>query len=73
MNGTMLKDVAKFTNYDSIIITNFVQTVIPNFGVKLSSLPTLALISPNKDFIWYLGNELFSIIEAILVQNHVYI
>jgi hypothetical protein len=30
----------------------------PIVGLKMSSLPTLALKSPNKIFMWYLGNLL---------------
>jgi hypothetical protein len=34
----------------SIIITNFVQTLIPNRWFENGSLPTLALKSPKKNF-----------------------
>jgi hypothetical protein len=48
-------DVAKFTTL-SIIITYFVQTLIPNCWFENVFLPNLALKSPNKIFIWYFGN-----------------
>jgi hypothetical protein len=38
----------------STIITNFVQTIIPSVGLKMSTLPTLALKSRNIIFIWFL-------------------
>jgi hypothetical protein len=41
---------------NSIIITNFVQNSFPIAGLKMSSLPTLELKSPNKIFKCYLGN-----------------
>jgi hypothetical protein len=39
---------------NSIIITNFVQTLIPSCWFHMSSLLTLALKSPNEILIWYL-------------------
>jgi hypothetical protein len=41
-------------HFNSIIITNFVQTFIPNCQSPNASLSTLALKSPNMILIWYL-------------------
>jgi hypothetical protein len=50
-----LLDVAKFTTLiplSLLILCKFLFSVV---GLKMSSLPTLALKSPNKSFMWDLG------------------
>jgi hypothetical protein len=49
-------DVAKFTNVTPLSLLISCKLSFPIVGLKMSSLPTLALKSPNRIFIWYLGN-----------------
>jgi hypothetical protein len=49
-------DVAKFTTLHSITLLISCKLSFPSGGLKMSSLPTLALKSPNKIFTWYLRN-----------------
>jgi hypothetical protein len=60
MNVTMWErcifECGKVYCSNSIIIFNFVQTLILNCWLKMYSLPTLTLQSPNKMFMYYLWN-----------------
>jgi hypothetical protein len=49
-------DVAKFTNLTPLSLLISYTLSFPSFGLKMSSLPTLALISLNRIFMWYLEN-----------------
>jgi hypothetical protein len=62
-------DVAKFTNITTLQLLNSCKLSFPIAGLKIFSLPTLALKSPNRIFVWYLGNlsNTFKfLIEAVL-------
>jgi hypothetical protein len=48
-------DVAKFTNLTSLSLLISCKLLFPTVGLKMSSLPTLALGSPNRISLWYLG------------------
>jgi hypothetical protein len=50
-------DVAKFTTLTPLSLLISCKLSFPTVGLKMSSLPTLALRFPNKIFIWYLGNR----------------
>jgi hypothetical protein len=47
--------VTKFTNLTPLLFL-FSQLLFPIVGLKMSSLPTLALKSLDRFFMWYLGN-----------------
>jgi ankyrin repeat protein len=49
-------EVAKFTTLTSLSLLASCRISLPITGLKVSSLPTFALKSPSKIFIWYLGN-----------------
>jgi hypothetical protein len=49
-------DVAKFTNLTPLSLLISRKLSFQIVGLKMSSLPTLALKSHNRIFIWYLGN-----------------
>jgi hypothetical protein len=49
-------DVAKFTTLTPLSLQISCKLSLPIVGLKMSSLPTLAFKSPNKIFMWYLGN-----------------
>jgi hypothetical protein len=55
-NLTMSLDVAKFTTLTPLSLLISCKLSFPIVGLKMSSLPTLAFKSPNKIFVWYLGN-----------------
>jgi hypothetical protein len=48
--------VAKFANLTPLSLVFSYKLSFPIVGLKMSSLPTLALKTPNRIFIWYLGN-----------------
>jgi hypothetical protein len=49
------RETSNFSYSNSIIIISCEHS-FPVVGLKMSSLPALALKSPNRIFIWYLGN-----------------
>jgi hypothetical protein len=49
-------DVEKFTNLTPLSLLISCKLSFPIVSLKMSSLPTLALKSPNRIFKWYLGN-----------------
>jgi hypothetical protein len=49
-------EVAKFTTLTLLPLLASCRLLLPITGLKMSSLPTFALKSPHKIFIWYLGN-----------------
>jgi hypothetical protein len=51
-----LLDVAKFTNLTPLSLLISYKLSFPTFGLKMSSLPTLALTSFNIIFMWYSEN-----------------
>jgi hypothetical protein len=46
-------DVAKFTTLTPLSLLMSYKPSFPVIGLKTSSLPTLALKSPDRIFIWY--------------------
>jgi hypothetical protein len=65
-------------NYsNSIIITTFLQTLIQNCWEQISSLPTLAIKSPNKIFILLLREFIkcmfyFNIEPVLDIISHIF-
>jgi hypothetical protein len=49
-------DVAKFINLTPLALLISCELSFSIVGLKMSSLPTLALKSPSRIFLWYLGN-----------------
>jgi hypothetical protein len=49
-------DVEKFTNLTPLSSLISCKLSFPIVGLKMSSLPTLALKPPNRIFIWYFGS-----------------
>jgi hypothetical protein len=49
-------DVAKFTTLTPLSLLISCKLSFPIIGLKMSYLLTLAFTSPNKIFMWYLGN-----------------
>jgi hypothetical protein len=47
-------DVAKFTNQTPLSLLILCKPAFPVVGLKMSSLPSVALKSPNRIFIWWL-------------------
>jgi hypothetical protein len=62
--------VAKFATLIPLSLLISCKLSIPIVGLKVSSLPTLTLKSPNRILLWYLGNlskTLFKfLVEALL-------
>jgi hypothetical protein len=48
-------DVAKFTTQTPLPLLILCKHSFPSVGLKMSSLSTFALKSPNRMFMWYLG------------------
>jgi hypothetical protein len=49
-------EVAKFTTLTALSLLTSCRLSLPIISLKISSLPTFALNSPVKVFVWYLGN-----------------
>jgi hypothetical protein len=49
-------DVTQFTIQNPLLLMILCKLSFPIAGLKMLSLPTLAMKSPNKMFTWYLGN-----------------
>jgi hypothetical protein len=59
----------KFTNLTPLSLLIHCKLSFPIVSLKISSLPTLTLKSPNRIFMWYLGNlsNMFQLlIEVVL-------
>jgi hypothetical protein len=54
----LILDVEKFTSLTPLSLLITCIFLFPTVGLKMSSLPTVALKSPNKSFSCYLGNLL---------------
>ena len=52
---TRFLDVAKFTILTPLSLLSWCSLSFPIVSLKIFSLPTIALKSPNRIFIWYLG------------------
>jgi hypothetical protein len=53
---TKVLDVAMFTTLTPLSLLISCDLSIPIVGLKISSLPTFTLKSPNKIFVWYVGS-----------------
>jgi hypothetical protein len=53
---TKFLDVSKFTTLTPLSLLISCELSFPIVGLKISSVPTFALKSPNKIFLSYLGN-----------------
>ena len=55
LSSTRFFDVAKFTILTPFSLLSWCRLSFPIIGLKIFSLPTFALKSPNTIFMWYLG------------------